>query len=183
MKQKSAYCYLNKKCRDIVTGYTGVCIGINECLFGCTVLYVVNIDNENPVEMNKSKPLLVTRAEVISDDLVLNIEMPTYTEPKYFGDYCEDKMTGFKGNCIGRYFWLFNTDQYELIAKYDPSRIHGSPEDFIIIDEGRVRVLETYNDAENTPKKDAVSPEEVMSPRKGGLFNNSIHEHGLSLNI
>ena len=61
-----------------------------------------------------------------------------------------DKVTGTRGMCIGRYIWLFNSDQYVL--QYQPkadSREHT----LLILDEGRVEVA-----AESTRE---VKPEDV----------------------
>ena len=78
---------------------------------------------------------------------------------RFIGMECVDKVTGFRGMCIGRYVWLFNCDQYVLEFQPDEKTRETK---FNILDEGRIEIVP------NSTKE--IHPEEVASPRPGGVL-------------
>ena len=63
------------------------------------------------------------------------MDIPEIDKPKFIGMECVDKVTGFRGMCIGRYVWLFNCDQYVLEFQPDEKTRETK---FNILDEGRI---------------------------------------------
>ena len=152
---------LGKNCRDIVTGYEGICISVVEWIYGCQQ-YRLQAKSEKPGERLKTDYFFEKQLEIIDDGITEKVEIPEYDEPKFFGKECVDKVTGFKGMCVGRVIWLFSTTQY--IVEFQPE---DQTKDGKIqwLDEGRIELAKA-------PKKE-VDPEEVRSPRQGGVTDPS----------
>ena len=77
-----------------------------------------------------------------------------------FGKVCEDKITGFKGICIGKVSWMFGCDQYALVEKYSKEGNGELKQHFF--DKGRIRIIE---DAVNE-----IDPEDVTAGDPGGIL-------------
>ena len=90
----------------------------------------------------------------------IDAAIPEEEEPKFFGKICRDKVTGYKGMCIGRYWTYYAEKEYCLQARYNKKR--STKPSAIWIDEGRIEVLES---------KHAVEPEEVRTEHHGGVID------------
>ena len=105
--------FLGKTCRDIVSGFEGICIGIAEWMYGCRQMIVKpRVDSEG--KRGAATYLFEKQLEVVDEGITGKVEVPEYTPPQFFGKECRDKVTGVVGMCVGRSIWLFNTDQYVL---------------------------------------------------------------------
>jgi len=152
--------YLGKTCRDIVSGFEGICTGVLEWMYGCRQYTLQAKVNETENRKERLSSFFEKQLEVIDEGVTGKVEIPPDEPPKFFGKECRDKVTGIRGMCIGRMVWLFNSTQYiiEIPAK-DPdktSRLEW-------LDEGRVELSEN-------PERE-LDPEEVKSPRPGGVFD------------
>ena len=157
MSTNSKLDLLGKSCRDIVTGYEGICVGTIEWMFGCDQYRLKARTADNV----KAEPAHFYKAqlEVTGSGIIENVEIPEYNEPKFFGKECRDKVTGRAGICIGRMISLFNCDQY--ILEYESKGLLNDIQ-LMWLDEGRLEVL--------PEQKKEVKPEEVKSPRAGGVM-------------
>jgi len=147
-----------KTYRDIVSGFEGICTGKVEWMYGCTQ-YILAPKVESTSKKEYSSTFFEKQLEEVDVGISDRVEAPVVGEQRFFGKECVDKVTGTRGMCIGRYIWLFNSDQYVL--QYQPkadSREHA----LLILDEGRVEVA-----AKATRE---VKPEDVAGPRPGGVF-------------
>ena len=150
--------FLGKTCRDIVSGFEGICIGIAEWMYGCRQMIVKpRVDSEG--KRNAATYLFEKQLEVVDEGITGNVEVPRYTAPVYFGKECRDKVTGVVGMCVGRSIWLFNTDQYVLEIQPED---HAKESRLVWLDDGRMEVTAT--------QKKSIEPEKVTSSRPGGMF-------------
>lgn len=150
---------LGKTCCDMVSGATGIVdLGL-EWLYGCTQYTLTpKINNVSVAEHASRRLFSEGQLEIIDEGLANKVTTPDYEEPKYFGKFVKDRVTGISGMCIGRAVTLFSAEQYI---------IEFQPEDFskdariIWLDEGRVEPL---------PESDKdIDPADVKSPRNGGV--------------
>ena len=115
---------------------------------------------ENASKKESSSLFFEKQLEYLDDGIVDKVEIPDVSAPRFIGMECVDKVTGFRGMCIGRYVWLFNCDQYVL--EFQPNEKTRETK-FNILDEGRIEIVP------NSTKE--IHPEEVASPRPGGIFD------------
>ena len=148
-----------KRYRDIVSGFEGICIGYVEWIYGCNQ-FILAPRAENASKKESSSFFFEKQLEYLDDGIVDKVEAPGVSAPRFIGMECVDKVTGFRGMCIGRYVWLFNCDQYVL--EYQPNEKTRETK-FNILDEGRIEIVP------NSTKE--IHPEEVASPRPGGIFD------------
>ena len=156
--------YLGRKCRDIVTGITGICISYSECLFGCDTVQLSLNDSTEIEKKTKIYTFLVPRIQIIDSSIIEGCSVPKYTPSSLLGTYCEDKVTGFQGVCTVRIIPLFNCEQYALTEKYNPNMLLPSETTFVV-DEGRLKVLESPDETSSL----ALTPEAVQTSRPGGV--------------
>jgi len=149
--------FLGKNCRDIVSGFEGICVGMMEWLYGCVQLKL-QPKGTTAGKQENYEHFFAKQLEVLDDGIIGKIEIPEYTPPKFFGKECLDKVVGIKGMCVGRMISLFNADMY---------MIESLPEDdskaprMLWIDEGRLEIV----------GEKEIEPEEVQSSRTGGEFD------------
>jgi len=148
-----------KQYRDIVSGFEGICTGMVEWMYGCKQ-YILSPKAETASKKEHSSLFFEKQLEFIDDGIADKVEAPVIGEQRFFGRECVDKVTGVRGMCIGRYIWLFNCDQYVLEFQPDARTKETK---FNILDEGRVEI------APNPSKE--VRPEDVASPRSGGILS------------
>lgn len=154
---------LGKNCRDIVSGYEGICTGIVEHFYGCRQIKLQS-RSENGREKTYPAYFMEKQIEVVDDGISGQVEIPEYHKPLYFGKECQDKVTGIKGICVGRGIWLFNCDQYVLEIQPEDA----SKESRIVwLDDGRIEAIEK-------PEKE-VKQEEITGTRPGGMFDPSFY--------
>lgn len=154
---------LGKKCRDIVTGFEGICTGIIEHLYGCRQ---VKLETKSEDGKDKTYPafFMEKQIQVVDNGIRDQVEIPKYHEPIYFGKECRDKVTGIKGICVCRGIWLFNCDQYLLeIQPEDPSK----EARLVWLDDGRIEAIED-------PEKQ-IKAEDVSGTRSGGTLDSSFY--------
>ena len=150
--------FLGKTCRDIVSGFEGICIGIAEWMYGCRQMIVKpRVDSEG--KRSAATYLFEKQLEVVDDGITGKVEVPSYTAPVYFGKECRDKVTGVVGMCVGRSIWLFNTDQYVLEIQPED---HAKESRLVWLDDGRMEVTEK--------QARSIEPERVASSRPGGMM-------------
>ena len=150
---------LGKNYRDMVSGFEGICTGIVDWLYGCRQ-FILSPKAENTSKKESSSLFFEKQLEYLDDGIVDKVEVPVVGEPKFFGKECIDKVTGIRGLCIGRYTWLFNCDQYVL--EFQPEE-KSKETKFSILDEGRMEIAQD-------PTRE-IDPEEVASPRPGGILD------------
>lgn len=154
---------LGKNCKDIVSGFEGICIGVVEWMYGCSQ-YILQAKAEVSNKKGFSSTFLEKQLEVVDDGIRDKVEVPSYQEQKFFGKECRDKVTGVKGICVGRTIWLFNCDQYILeIQPEDPSK----EARVVWLDDGRVE--------ETKEQKHQVDPGEIQGTRSGGPMDASFY--------
>lgn len=150
---------LGKHYRDMVSGFEGVCTGIVEWLYGCRQ-YILSPKSESASKKEHGSLFFEKQLEYLDDGIAGKVEAPVIGEPKFFGKECVDKVTGIRGMCIGRYIWLFNCDQYVLEYRPEEKSLETK---YSFLDEGRIEPVAD-------PSKE-ISPDEVASPRPGGVFD------------
>ena len=154
---------LGKNCRDIVSGFEGICIGIVEWMYGCRQ-FVIQPKAENGVKKNYSHFMFEKQLEVLDDGVSDKVERPEYRPQEFFGKECRDKVTGVVGMCIGRAIWLFNCDQY--VIEIQPEDLSKDSR-LVWLDDGR---METTEKQEKT-----IEPEEIVGSRPGGIMDASMY--------
>ena len=155
-----------KRYGDIVSGFEGICIGYVEWIYGCNQ-FILAPRAENASKKESSSLFFEKQLEYLDDGIVDKVETPEVSAPRFIGMECVDKVTGFRGMCIGRYVWLFNCDQYVLEFQPDEKTRETK---FNILDEGRIETVQ------NSTKE--IHPEEVASPRPGGIFDPDYYPRG-----
>ena len=151
-----------KHCRDIVTGFEGICIGMVEWMYGCRT-YILQPKSETGYKKNETASFYRKQLEVLDDGISGKVETPSFLPQKFFGKECRDKVTGSVGICVGRIVWLFSGDQYVLeIQPEDQSKDARN----LWLDEGRMELTEKQA-AAVTPR---VEPEKVQGTRTGGVM-------------
>jgi len=148
-----------KRYRDIVSGFEGICTGYVEWIYGCNQ-FILAPRAENASKKESSSLFFEKQLEYLDDGIADKVDIPEIDKPKFIGMECVDKVTGFRGMCIGRYVWLFNCDQYVLEFQPDEKTRETK---FNILDEGRIEIFP------NSTKE--IHPEEVASPRPGGILH------------
>lgn len=145
---------MGKKCKDIVTGFEGICVGFCESISGCRQ-FILQPVSDRVDEKKRSAYFFEKQLEVIGEGLK-DVELPEYTEPVLLGKECIDKVTKIKGVCSGRITWLFAGPQYMLEYLQNGNNEDAS---MICLDEGRLEVV-----------GDKVAPEDVQGTRTGSIF-------------
>ena len=135
------------------------CASVCAWIYGCNQ-FILAPRAENASKKESSSLFFEKQLEYLDDGIVDKVETPDVSAPRFIGMECVDKVTGFRGMCIGRYVWLFNCDQYVL--EYQPNEKTRETK-FNILDEGRIEIVP------NSTKE--IHPEEVASPRPGGIFD------------
>ena len=152
-----------KRYGDIVSGFEGICIGYVEWIYGCNQ-FILAPRAENASKKESSSLFFEKQLEYLDDGIVDKVEIPEIDKPRFIGMECVDKVTGFQGMCICRYVWLFNCDQYVLEFQPDDQPKETK---FNILDEGRIEIAPN-------PRRE-IQPEEVSSPRPGGILDPSFY--------
>ena len=160
---------LGKNCRDIVSGFEGICIGVVEWMYGCRQ-FVIQPKAENGMKKNYSNFLFEKQLEILDDGVSAKMPAPEYREQIYFGKECRDKVTGVVGMCIGRAIWLFNCDQYVLEIQPED---HGKDSRLVWLDDGRLEVTEE--------QEKAIEPETVSGSRPGCMLDPSFYPERMSI--
>ena len=152
--------FFGKKCRDIVSGFEGICDGVLEWMYGCRQYNLEARADEKESRKERHSSFFEKQLEIVDEGISSRVEIPPEEPPRFFGKECRDKVTGLKGMCIGRMVWLFNTTQYIIEIR---SKDDDKPTKLMWLDEGRVETVEN-------PEHE-IDPEEVKSPRPGGIFD------------
>ena len=154
---------MGRICKDKISGVEGLCVGVVDWMFGCR-LYLLRLRMDSKEDQAKygDHEINVPEAclEVVDPVPAIDAGFPAEEEPKFFGKICRDKVTGYVGMCIGRYWTFYAEKQYVLQGKYSRKKLRKPAP--VVLDEGRVEVLES---------KDAIEPQEVKTEYKGGIFN------------
>lgn len=161
---------LGKNCRDIVTGFEGICTGVVEWMYGCRQ-FVLQPKAENASKKNYSAFFFEKQLEVVDEGVREKVEIPEYQPQKFFGKECRDKVTKVKGICIGRIIWLFNGDQYIIEIQPEDLSKDSRTE---WLDEGRIEVTRE--------QEKSVNVSDVQGPRSGGIMEKSCYpdpDHGM----
>ena len=154
---------LGKRCKDIVSGLEGICIGVVEWMYGCRQ-FVLQPKAEGGMKRHYSSFYFEKQLEVLDDGVVDKIEIPEYRQQEYFGKECRDKVTGVIGMCIGRAIWLFNCDQYVLEIQPED---HAKDSRLLWLDDGRVEVT--------AEQEKSIQPEEITGTRTGGIMDSTCY--------
>ena len=154
---------LGKRCKDIVSGLEGICIGVVEWMYGCRQ-FVLQPKAEGGMKRHYSSFYFEKQLEVLDDGVADKIEIPEYRHQEYFGKECRDKVTGVIGMCIGRAIWLFNCDQYVLEIQPED---HAKDSRLLWLDDGRVEVT--------AEQEKSIQPEEITGTRAGGIMDSTCY--------
>ena len=160
---------LGKNCRDIISGFEGICIGVVEWMYGCSQ-FVIQPKAENGMKKNYSNFFFEKQLEILDDGVSAKMPAPEYREQTFFGKECRDKVTGVIGMCIGRAIWLFNCDQYVLEIQPED---HGKESRLVWLDDGRLEVTEE--------QEKAIEPDAVSGSRPGGVLDPSFYPERMSI--
>ncbi len=160
MKQEEV---LGRIVRDRISLEEGLCIGTLDWMFGCR-MYVAkkrikndeDRDKYSDNELHISEPCL----EIVDTVPAIDAGFPEEEKPKFFGKICRDKITGYEGMCIGRYWNFYSDKQYCIQAKYSKKKLRKPAA--MWLDEGRIEV---------TDSADAIEPESVQTERRGGCLD------------
>ena len=152
--------FLGKTCRDIVSGFEGVCTGVLEWMYGCRQYSLQAKADENGTRKDRRDTFFEKQLEIVDDGISGKVEIPPEEPPRFFGKECRDKVTGIKGMCIGRMVWLFNSTQYIIEI---PAEDHDKSSRLEWLDEGRIETTEE-------PVRE-VDPKNVAGSRPGGIFD------------
>ena len=144
---------MGKCCRSIVSGYEGICTGVLEYMYGCE-LFRLQAKGTETAKKPEPQFFYEKELEVIGDGI--EAEIPKVDEPQFFGKECRDKVTGFKGVCVGRIINLFSGEQY--ILEYQPED-QSKEARMVWLDEGRIEII-----------GEQVKKEEVKGSRPGGVL-------------
>ena len=154
---------LGKRCKDIVSGLEGICIGVVEWMYGGRQ-FVLQPKAEGGMKRHYSSFYFEKQLEVLDDGVADKIEIPEYRQQEYFGKECRDKVTGVIGMCIGRAIWLFNCDQYVLEIQPED---HAKDSRLLWLDDGRVEVT--------AEQEKSIQPEEITGTRAGGIMDSTCY--------
>ena len=154
---------LGKRCKDIVSGLEGICIGVVEWMYGCRQ-FVLQPKAEDGTKRHFSSFYFEKQLEVMDEGVTDKVEIPEYHPQQYFGMECRDKVTGIKGMCIGRVIWLFNCNQYVLEIQPED---HAKESRLLWLDDGRI---ETTAEQEK-----AIEPDKIVGSRPGGIMDPSYY--------
>lgn len=156
MRKKDKLDLLGTNCRDIVTGFEGICTSMIDYFYGCETYSLRPKTTNNATEF--PMPFYRAQLEVIDDGIRDRIEIPEYTEPTLFGKVCRDKVTGMEGVAVARAVSLFSSDQYVL--EYQPEDLSKEAR-LVWIDEGRLEII---------PDSKSVAHEDVKGKKAGGML-------------
>lgn len=149
-----------------------VVVGRKRWMFGCDIYICEPITNDlkdktsifgitnNDAEFSESRLLVVRDTEYVEDFVEGNKEL-------LFGKKVKDKVTGFKGICIGVYQTLGCADRY-IVQKRCKKR-NDKATVICSFDEGRLEIL-----------SDGINPKEVTENQhkpggvEDGIFNNQL---------
>lgn len=160
---------LGKRCRDYVTGFEGICVGLTEWMYGCSQ-YILQPKAQSDSKKNSACFFYEKQLSVVDDGITEKVEIPPYDEPVLFGKECEDKVTGVKGICVGRTIYLFTCTQYFLeIIQEDQTKENR----MVVLDEGRIKLAEK-------PKRE-IKTEDVQGTRAGGLLDKDMYPPKVSV--
>lgn len=161
-----------RKCKDVITGFEGVCVGIVEHMFGCTDVILESTKTKHGKNRILPDQFSVERINVLSPDIALeNITIPEYESPKHFGKMCRDKVTGYEGYCLSCCNVFYTSRQYLLQAPCKNKKKNRKTPG-IWIDEGRLEELEGY---------EVITKESVSSQKPGGI--SGLPEIDLPINV
>ncbi len=161
-----------RKCKDVITGFEGVCVGIVEHMFGCTDVILESHTTKDRKPRVTPYQFSIERIKVLSSDIALeDITIPEYEAPQHFGIMCRDKVTGYEGYCLSCCDIFYTSRQYFLLAKCKRKK-KDRRKSGIWIDEGRLEELEGY---------EIIDQESVSSGRPGGI--NGLPETSLPIRV
>lgn len=162
--------YLGKECKDIVSNFVGICIGVVEWLYGCNQ-YILQSRSTDDHKNGHICFFFDRQLDLVGDGISERVAPPEYNEPRYLGHECIDKVTKTKGICVGRAIWLFSADQYVMeIQPEDMSKDSRT----VWFDEGRLELVAQ-------PER-MITPEDVASPRAGGVLDAAFYPSAAHLN-
>ena len=158
---------MGKNCRDIVSGFEGICIGVTEWMYGCRQ-FMIQPKAENGMKKSFPHLLFEKQLEILDNGISDKVEIPEYQPQQFFGKECRDKVTGVVGMCIGRAIWLFNCDQYVLEIQSEDMTKESR---LIWLDDGRMDVTEE--------QEKAIDPGFIEGSRPGGVLDASMYPEEL----
>ena len=169
MKQEEV---LGRIVRNKITLKEGLCIGTLDWIFGCRIYLACprtknaeGDDKYDDREIQIPEPCI----EIVDTTPAIDAGFPKEEEPKFFGKICRDKVTGYEGMCIGRFWTFYAEKEYCIQGKYSKKKLRKPSA--MWIDEGRVEVLQS---------EDTIEPEEVQSEYRGGCIDIAIPGRYLS---
>ena len=169
MKQEEV---LGRIIRDKVSLEEGLCTGTLDWMFGCR-LFIARKRTKDSGEKDKFSDHELTIpescVEIVDPVPAIDAGFPEEEEPKFFGKICRDKITGYEGMCIGRYWTFYAEKQYCIQGKYSKKKLRKPYP--MWLDEGRIEVLES---------DDEISPQEVQTEHKGGCIGIPLPGHCLT---
>ncbi len=157
MDQKNV---LGRLCRDKITLEEGICVGTIDWLFGCRYYLAKKRTKNNTQDKIAECELQIPEAclEIVDNVPVVEDKIPEEEIPKFFGEVCRDRITGYVGICIGRIWTYYSEKQYCLQGKYNKKKI--KKPNPVWVDEGRIEIIES---------DERIPPEVVNTERKGGV--------------
>lgn len=158
MKQEEV---MGRIVKDKITLREGLCTGTIDWMFGCRSYTVQPRSKDGKTETSDHEiSIPESCVEIVDPVPAIDAGFPEEEEPKFFGKICRDKITGYEGMCIGRYWNFYAEKQYCIQAKYSKKKLRKPAS--MWLDEGRIEVLAS---------KDEIAPKEVQTERKGGCID------------
>ena len=155
--------------KDKLSLQEGLCYGVLDWVFGCREYLVKRRSEKKETTYDGEFRISDMCLEIVDPVPAVDAAFPEEEEAKFFGKICRDKVTGYKGMCIGRYWTFYAEKQYCLQARYNKKR---SKKPYALwVDEGRIEVVES---------KHAIAPKEVQTEYRGGVIDVPLPGHYFS---
>lgn len=147
--------YFGKLAKDIVSGFTGICIGKCLHLSGCTNYLLAPKVKENG-KLRSGLYFSAERIEIIGEGIKVDeAKSGENSDTTELGRLGRDKITKFEGYIVAKVLNLYGSNSLAL----EPKAKDGECKGVKVFDEGRIQLIEG----------ESVSVEEVQSTKPGGI--------------
>ena len=160
MKQEEV---MGRIIKDKITLREGLCTGTLDWMFGCrSYIAQLRSKDQDGKENISDREISIPEScvEIVDPVPAIDAGFPEEEKPKFFGKICRDKITGYEGMCIGRYWNFYAEKQYCIQAKYSKKKLRKPAS--MWLDEGRIEVLTSEME---------IDPKEVQTEHRGGCID------------
>ena len=164
---------LGDRIKDRLTGFSGICSGITEFLYGCRKLHVQPETLGKDGRIQDPEYIDEPRIELLRKKNFLQAaprppQKVGAGEVVELGDRVEDTLTGLTGVAAGIGTPLYGCRRIHI----EPEKINpdGKLHDIIMVDEPRVKILKKKNFLETAPRAPNAPPGGPRESNKSGAF-------------